>query len=143
MAKATKTEVYDISIDKLYEVITDYASYPDYVDGVSAIDVLSEDETSAQVEYCLNLIKKFKYIINMKQTRPTNVSWSFDSGDIFKLNEGSWELEDLGDEGTRVTYSLEITIKGFMPGSKMIIDKLTKTNLPVMMKSIYERAKGL
>jgi ribosome-associated toxin RatA of RatAB toxin-antitoxin module len=63
MASATRTEVVDVDINKLYEVIIDYAKYPEFVDGVSAIKVMSQNETSAKVEYSLNIIKSFKYII--------------------------------------------------------------------------------
>lgn len=143
MAKASRTEVFDVPIDNFYQVIIDYDSYPEFVDGVSSIDVIEQDDTSAKVEYGLNLIKTFNYTLNLEQTRPTEVSWSFDSGDLFKMNEGSWKLKDLGDGKTEVTYSLEISIKGFFPGSKMIIDKLTKSNLPTMMSACYERAKEL
>lgn len=139
MANASRTEIFDVDINKLYEVIVDYASYPDFVDGVSAINILEQDDTSATVEYSLNLIKKFKYIISLKQERPTRVSWTFESGDIFKSNTGSWDLKDLGDGRTEVTYNLDVAIKGFVP--KAIVNKLTTSSLPTMMQSYHDRAK--
>ena len=140
MANATRTEIFDVEINKLYDVIIDYNSYPDFVDGVSATKVLEQDESSARVEYSLNLIKKFKYILNLKQERPTHVSWTFESGDIFKANTGSWELKDLGDGKTAVTYNLDVNIKGFVP--KAIVNKLTTSSLPTMMQSYHDRAKS-
>ena len=87
------------------------------------------------------MIKKIKYIIKLDHVEPTSVKWSFESGDLFKSNNGSWVLENMGDGKTRVTYSLEVEIKGFAP--KMVVDKLVKTNLPAMMQSCYERAKSV
>ena len=141
MAKAERTEVFNIDINKFYSIIEDYSSYPDFVDGVSSIEILDKNETSARVKYSINLIKKFKYILKMKQKSPTHLSWKLESGDLFKLNTGSWTLEDLGDGKTKVTYSLEVTFKGFAP--KMVIDKLVSSNLPAMMNSYLERAKEL
>lgn len=140
MASATRTEVVDVEITKLYETIIDYAKYPDFVDGVSAIKVISQNETSAKVEYSINMIKSFKYIINTKQERPTRVSWTLDSGDLFKKNDGDWRLKDLGNGKTEVTYSLDIDFKMFAPSS--ILSALTDKNLPVMMNSFFKRAKA-
>lgn len=140
MAQATRTETVDIEINKLYETIIDYAKYPEYVDGVNAIKILSQNETSAKVEYSLNIIKTFKYIVNTKQEKPNRVSWSLDSGDLFKKNNGEWKLKDLGNGKTEVTYSLDLDFKLFAPSS--ILTSLTEKNLPSMMKAFFNRAKA-
>lgn len=140
MAQASKTEIWNAPIEKIYTVITDYNSYPEFVDGVSGLKVLEQSDSGALVEYHLNLIKKFKYILTLVHEKPTSVTWSFDSGDLFKANDGSWKLKDLGDGTTEVTYSLEIAVKGFAP--KAIVNGLTSKNLPNMMKAFHERAKA-
>lgn len=139
MAQASRTEIVDVEINKLYDVIVDFAKYPEFVDGVSGIKVLAQNDKEAKVEYSLNVIKTFKYIINTKMERPTRVSWVLDSGDIFKKNDGSWLLKDLGNGKTEVTYSLEIDVKMFAPGA--VINALTTKNLPIMMESFFKRAK--
>lgn len=139
MPQAKRTEIWDAPIEKIYEVLTDYSSYPEFVDGCSSVDVISKTDTEARVEFGLNLIKKFKYILVLKQTKPTEVSWSFESGDIFKKNEGAWVLKDLGDGKTEVEYGLEVEIKGFAP--KTLVNSLTEKNLPAMLRSYHERCK--
>jgi coenzyme Q-binding protein COQ10 len=141
MAKANRTETFDVNINKLYDVIIDYASYPEFVDGVSEIEVLEQTDTSAKVKYSLNLIKKFTYILSMTMEKPNKVSWTLDSGDIFKTNSGSWELNEVSENETEVNYSLEVDFKILAP--KMIVNKLVATNLPAMMKSYKERAKSV
>jgi coenzyme Q-binding protein COQ10 len=141
MAKANRTETFDVNINKLYDVIIDYASYPEFVDGVSEIEVLEQTDTSAKVKYSLNLIKKFTYILSMTMEKPNKVSWTLDSGDIFKTNSGSWELKEVSENETEVNYSLEVDFKILAP--KMIVNKLVATNLPAMMKSYKERAKSV
>ncbi len=140
MPAASKNETWDSSIESIYEVITNYSSYPEFVDGCSSVNILSQTETESRVEFGLNLIKKFKYILVLKQTRPTEITWSFESGDIFKKNEGHWRLKDLGDGRTEVDYSLEVEVKGFAP--KSLVNSLTKKNLPAMLKSYEERSKS-
>lgn len=140
MATATRTEIVDVEINKLYEVIVDYSKYADFVDGVSSTKVLNQSETSAKVEYSVNMIKSFKYTLATTQVRPTKVSWVLDSGDLFKKNDGQWLLKDLGGGKTEVTYSLEVDFKMFAPNS--ILTALTQKNLPVMMESFFKRAKS-
>lgn len=140
MANASRTEVVDVEIGKIYDVIADYAKYPEFVDGVSAIKILSQNETSAKVEYSLNMIKSFKYTLNIKQEKPTRLSWTLDSGDLFKKNDGEWKLKDLGNGKTEVTYSLDLDFKMFAPSS--ILSALTEKNLPAMMNSFFKRARA-
>lgn len=140
MANASRTEIVDVDINKLYEVIIDYGKYPEFVDGVSSTKVLSQNETSARVEYSINMIKSFKYTLATAQNRPTKVSWVLESGDLFKKNEGTWVMKDLGGGKTEVTYTLDVDFKMFAPNS--ILQALTQKNLPIMMESFFKRARN-
>ena len=141
VAKVETTEVFQAPIENIYKVITDYESYPEFVDGVSSINILEENENGARVEYALNLIKKFTYIIKLTHLCPTQVTWELESGDIFKKNSGSWNLTDVGNGETEVKYQLDIDFKGFAP--KAVVNKLVSGNLPKMMSQYHERAKNL
>ena len=140
MASATRTEVVDVEINKIYDVLVDYAKYPEFVEGVNEINVISKNDTSAKVEYSVSMIKTFKYTLNIKQTRPTGLSWNLDSGDLFKKNDGEWKLKDLGNGKTEVTYTLDLDFKMFAPSS--ILSALTSKNLPTMMESFFKRARA-
>lgn len=139
MAEATREETWDAPIEKIYDVITKYENYPNFVDGCSAANVLDFNEDGARVEFSINFIKKFKYILTLKHEKPNKVSWEFESGDFFKKNTGSWELTDLGDGKTKVKYGLEVAVKGFAP--KSLVNTLTSKNLPAMLASYREQCK--
>lgn len=141
-AKASKETVFHAPIDKVWSVISNYASYPEFVDGVNGIKVLNQSNGQARVEYTINMIKKLNYILKMEEQAPNKLVWSFESGDIFKVNSGSWELKDLGNGTTGVVYNVEIEVKGFFPGAGMIVKTLTEVNLPNMLKAYEERAKN-
>ena len=140
MPQAKRTETWDAPIEKIFDVITKYEDYPQYVEGCSSINILSQSDGESRVEFGLNFIKKFKYILVLKEERPNKISWSLESGDIFKKNEGSWEFKDLGDGRTEVNYGLEVEIKGFAP--KKLVNTLTEKNLPAMLQSYHDRCKG-
>ncbi len=135
MAKAERTEIFDVPADKFYQAIVDYHSYPDFVDGMKSVEVKGDNVT-----YTLSLIKEVTYTLKMSHKPHQEVSWSLVSGDMMKVNNGKWTLKDLGNGKTEVTYSLEVELKGFLPGLGMIEKTLVNTNLPLNMKAFAKRA---
>ncbi len=140
MAQASRTETYDVPLEKFYKAIVDYKNYPKFVDGVKTIDVSGESETGATVKMGISVIKEISYTIKLVHEMNKKVSWSFVSGDLMKVNNGRWELKSLGENKTEVTYSLEVELKGFMPGLSIIEKTLVNTNLPMTMKAFAKHA---
>ncbi|MGB0453560.1 MAG: type II toxin-antitoxin system RatA family toxin [Bacteriovoracaceae bacterium] len=140
MAAEKRTEVFNAPIEKIYKTIIKYEDYPDFVDGVSSIDVSNQTEQGAEVQFNLNIIKTFSYRVKLTHERPNRVSWTFIDGDIFKKNNGGWTLKDLGDGTTEVTYELDLGFKVLVPS--MISKKLSKSSLPSMMKAMEKRAQN-
>ena len=120
MAQASRTEVFDVPADKFYKAVVDYKSYPNFVDGVRAVEVQNESAEGATVKLSLSIIKEISYTIKLNHKPNQEVSWSFVSGDLMKVNNGRWTIKDLGNNKSEVTYSLEVELKGFMPGLGMI-----------------------
>lgn len=143
MAKAERTEIFDVPAEKFYQAITDYKSYPKFVDGMKSVEVVSESGDSATVKFNLNLIKEVTYTLKLTGKKNEAVSWSLVSGDMMKVNNGGWKLKDLGNGKTEVTYSLEVELKGFFPGLGMVEKTMVSTNLPMNMKAFAKRAATL
>ncbi len=139
MARAERTEIYDVSPEKFYRAIVDYRAYPEFVEGVRSIDVQSESSEGATVKFNLSLIKEISYVLKLAHRPNLEVSWSLVSGDLMKVNNGRWTLKDVGGK-TEVTYSLEVELKGFFPGLGMIEKTLVNTNLPLTMKAFGKKA---
>lgn len=141
MANAERVEIFDAPVENVFKVLSDYASYPDFMDGVKSVEILSTKSDSTKVKYNIDIIKKFTYTLDLVAKENKSVSWTFDSGDLFKKNNGKWDLKDLGDGTTEVTYTIDIDFKIMVPG--MISKKLVSSNLPSMMKQVCKRAKEL
>ncbi len=143
MAKAERTEIFDVPVEKFYQAITDYKSYPKFVDGMKSVEVVTESGDSATVKFNLSLIKEVTYTLKLTGKKNETVSWSLVSGDMMKVNNGGWKLKDLGNGKTEVTYSLEVELKGFFPGLGMVEKTMVSTNLPMNMKAFAKRAASL
>lgn len=141
MANANLTQTFDVDINKVYSVLSDFSKYPKFMDGVTSVEVIEENGSEIKAKYNLNLIKKFSYTMNHTLSEPTKIQWSLESGDLLKRSEGSWTLKDLGEGKTEVSYNLDVDFKVMVPS--MISNKLIKSNLPSMMKAVEKEAKAL
>lgn len=139
MASAERTEVFDVERERVFKVLSNLETYPDFMTGVENVEVLETNGNEIKARYDLNVIKKFSYVMNHTIEEPGRISWKFVEGDLIKRSEGSWELNDLGDGKTEVKYSIDIDFKVMVPG--MISKKLVSSNLPSMMKAVQEKAK--
>lgn len=140
MAKAERTEIFDVPCEKFYQAVTDYKSYPSFVDGMKSVEVVSQNGEDATVKFNLNLIKEVTYTLKLSGKKNQSVQWSLVSGDLMKVNNGGWKLKDLGGGRTEVTYHLEVELKGFFPGLGMVEKTMVSTNLPMNMKAFAKRA---
>jgi uncharacterized membrane protein len=98
-------------IDAVYAIAADVEGSPRWQPEIKVAECLEHDgdeqtlvhmETDAKVR-TLGADMRFSY------EQPTRISWAQEDGDL-KSVEGSWELEDLGDGRTGVTYSLEVDL---------------------------------
>ncbi len=137
MAKSSIIKVFSAPIEKVYEVITDYSSYPQFVPGIKSVEIISSEGNLTQVKYNVNIIKDITYILEMNHHSLNKISWELVSGDILKVNRGHWNLVDLKNGKTEVSYEIELDIKGFFP--KSVINALAGKNLPSMIDAFGKR----
>jgi coenzyme Q-binding protein COQ10 len=139
MAGASREEIFPISAEKYYAALVDYQHYPKILGEVDKIDVLEFSEQAARIQYTIQIVKSFTYILKMTQKRPEKVAWELESGSIFKKNVGHWTITPMGPDRCKVAYNLDIELKVFAPSA--ITNKLVAVNLPRMMQAFFEHAK--
>lgn len=140
MSSAQTTEIFDCTPEQFYELICDFESYPEFLPEVKDCKVVGEKDGKKLVEYSISLIKSFTYRLWMEFDPPRKLSWTLESGDLFKKSSGSWELSPV-DGKTKAIYSVEAQFKVFVPGP--IAKTLVNVNLPNMMNAYRQRVKAL
>lgn len=141
MAKANIEGVFNAPIKKVFEVISDFSSYPEFLSDVKRVSVIdSSNPEKKLVEMEIEIIKSFRYQIWVYENPYSEVWWKFHTGDLFKDNSGSWKLRDMGDGKTKVNYELNVKFGLFVPG--MIEKKLIEVNLPSMLNSYKQRVES-
>lgn len=142
MADATRTDTLNVSLDALWDVITDYANYPKFVEGLKDLKILEKKKDEVLAEYHLEMMgKRIRYVCRHKEKPKKSLEWSMEEGEFFKSNSGSWKLKAAGDNKVEATYSLSVGFPLLVP--KSVVNMLVGTQLPSMMKAFEDRAKKL
>lgn len=140
MAGAKHTTTFNVSLDALWDVITDYASYPEFVEGLESLTITKKEGKSTYADYVVSMFgKKVKYTLKHTENPKKGLKWTMTEGEFFKSNDGSWELEADGEDKVTATYTVDVGFPLLVP--KAIVNTLTGTQLPTMMKAFEDQAK--
>jgi ribosome-associated toxin RatA of RatAB toxin-antitoxin module len=103
---------------EILEAISDFESYPDWVGNLEDVQVLKRDRRGRGSVVAFRLrtpLLAAAYTLAYRYApRDAGVSWSYCEGTLEDLS-GSYDLEPL-DEGTRVTYRLDVELGMPLPG---------------------------
>lgn len=139
MAKAEITEVLKVDFDTLFDTISDYESYPDFVDGCRSVKLMSGKGSKKKVHYQVKMMKDVEYTLEHKEDRKKGtITWELIEGSIMKKNTGLWTLVAEGKGKTTATYEIDIDFT--IPIPSLILSKLVKGNLPSMIRSFEKQA---
>jgi ribosome-associated toxin RatA of RatAB toxin-antitoxin module len=108
---SASTEI-EAPIEKVYDVAADVEGSPRWQPEIKVAECIERDGDGNQVLVHMETDAKVRTLgsdIRFSYEGPSRISWVQEDGDL-KAIEGSWELEDLGDGRTRVTYWLEVDL---------------------------------
>ena len=107
--EASWTVEIDAPRERCYEIAADIEHAPAWQGTLEDVEVLERDEQDRPtlVETVSDaMVKKARSVLRFSYDPPGGLSWEQEKGDT-KWLVGRWELEDLGEDRTRATYSLE------------------------------------
>ncbi|MBS1958899.1 MAG: SRPBCC family protein [Bdellovibrionales bacterium] len=144
MAEAQETREYDINAKKLFQAVTQYEDYPKFVDGMKKVTIsrpAGANEFTGDYEFSM-MGKEMTYSLNLKEDPTANkLTWTLKDSAFFKVNNGKWTIEALGENKCRATYWAEVEFTFPVPG--FMLKPMIKATLPKMMDSFAEVAKKL
>jgi ribosome-associated toxin RatA of RatAB toxin-antitoxin module len=132
--------------ERFFELVADFARYPEFVPGVKAARVRPAPAGGpVDVEYEVDLgVKTIRYVLRHVLDRPRGMTWTLLTSDWMKVSSGSWQLAPEGG-GTRARYAVEIQVAKppLVPQSLVdrVTDQLTKVQLPRMLEAFKGRAE--
>lgn len=108
---SASTEI-EAPIGEVYAIAADVEGSPRWQPEIKVAECIERDREGNQALVHMETDAKVRRLgseIRFSYEEPGRISWVQEDGDL-KAVEGSWELEDLGDGRTRVTYWLEVDL---------------------------------
>ncbi len=99
-------------LDRVWDLVQDVESAPDWQGGLNAMRALDRDDEGRAIRCETETdakVRSVKSIVRFTYDGPKRLTWTQEKGDL-KSVKGSWELEDLGGERTRATYSIDVDL---------------------------------
>ena len=111
--RATESIVVNAPPDVVYRVVTDFEEYTSWVSDVKRIEVLERDADGRPLEVEFRAAafgRSTTYVLRYDYARaPNELDWSQTRGDLTSSMIGQYCF-DPAEEGTRVTYDLEVEL---------------------------------
>jgi ribosome-associated toxin RatA of RatAB toxin-antitoxin module len=140
MPGATRSIVINAPMERVFSVIADYAKYPEFLPEVKNVRTSRRQGTDLDVHYEVEVLKKIRYTLRIKEEPPNRISWTFVEGELMRDNRGQWVLEAAGEGKTRATYSIEMKLGPLVP--KSIVNVLVDSSLPKMLEAFKKRSES-
>jgi len=147
MPRAERSIDIAVSPEHVFDVVEDFARYPEYFPEMRSARVLRKDEHGQDVEFELEIAlplgikKRLRYSLAFREQRPHRVDWTLIRGEIMKGNVGSWRFESTSSGGTRATYAIELSFGPLVP--RAVTDFLAEQSLPTLLQQVKRRAETL
>jgi ribosome-associated toxin RatA of RatAB toxin-antitoxin module len=140
MPGATRSIVIAAPPEKVFDVITDYDRYAEFLPEVKQARAGQRAGNQVEVEYGVDVVKRIRYTLRMVEDRPRSIRWSFVRGEFMRDNRGSWTLEPTPDGKTTATYSIEVSVGPLVP--RAIVNALVEQSLPKMLEAFKKRIEA-
>jgi len=135
---ASHTACYQVSIDALYEAMSDYEAYPEFLGHFQRIEVLEEYEDNIRIHVEGDLMGKVRYVIDVEWEPPVYLAWEYIEGEGFHHLRGVIEMEELDDGHVEVFHELDVKPRVAVPG--FVVKQFLKQNVPSVLHTFYQRA---
>ena len=141
MASAQEEITISASTETVYDVITGYERYSEFLPEIVGAEVLSKEEGLCVVRFELEIVMRLSYTLELREEHNKTVKWTLREAKMMSSNDGLWTLRDNGDGTTHATYSVDVRLPGLIP--KSVSDRLTGITLPETLRRFKDRCEAL
>ncbi|KAJ1628455.1 hypothetical protein T492DRAFT_908424 [Pavlovales sp. CCMP2436] len=143
-----KELIVPVPASHLYALLANYSRYKEIWPGdYQSVNVLArqkggergkKDRTTVEFKHTPIMGIGMDYTLDVESVPGKTVLWDLNSSSALAFNHGGWNLTDLGDGSTRVTYGCVVQLKQWMPTfvTSVVLDQA----FPKMLKTFSTSA---
>ena len=139
MSRLSESIAIKAPIEEVFGVISDFESYPDFLNEIVAAKVVKKGKSNAEVDFTAQIVSRINYTLDMRLSPPGRIDWSLVKGDFMEGNDGSWALSKLEPNLTDATFSVEMRFPMWVP--KSFAENTLKSGLPKMLRGVKQEAE--
>lgn len=102
----------DAPLNEVWELVADVERAPEWQGGLKGLWAIERD-AEGRATLCESesdaKVRTIRSTVRFVYDAPTRLTWTQEEGEL-KSVDGSWVLEDVGGDRTRVTYALEVDL---------------------------------
>ena len=135
------TQNVNAPVEKIFEALTDFESFPDWQAAILESEVLDRDDQGRGTRIRMKVdakVKKVGYIVKYDYSAaPNGFSWDQESGDLTE-NRGVYSFVAKDDGSTDVTVDIVAEVGFFVPGpmKKLIREQSLKNSIRELKKRV-------
>ncbi len=129
------------SPDEVFDAITDYESFPEWIGAVYEAEIAERDKhgLGEVVNFIADgKVRKIKYTLRYHYERPNRIWWDFLEGEGIKQMDGEWNIVESGD-GTAATYKVGVDAGRGIPGP--VVSRSNKQTIAAVNKDLKAEAE--
>ena len=140
MAQASRSVTVNVPPEKLFDVITDYEKYPEFLPEVKKVKLEGGQGAIKEVTYQVDIkAKVITYTLKHTARPPDQLAWTMVRGEMMKGNDGAWILRPV-PEGTEATYKIDLKLGALVPS--MVDRLLAEQSLPGLLANFKKRIES-
>jgi ribosome-associated toxin RatA of RatAB toxin-antitoxin module len=141
MRQVDRTALAPYSPEQMFALVADIERYPEFVPGVVASKVLQQDERGVIGELAMERAgMRETFTTRNVLEPPVRMSLALVDGP-FRLLDGLWTFEPVGDKGTKVRLTIRFEFKN--PLTAMLLSRAFEKSCGEMVDAFVLRARAL
>lgn len=130
--------VFEASPQDVFEVLTDFESYPDFIPEIGSAQIEQEGKDFTVVAFSLHAGKTIHYVLRFEPKPYSSIRWTYVRGDL-RSNTGSWTLKPKGNK-TEAQYEVAIDMGRMVP--KFLLSAVAGMGLPNILKRFKNQVES-
>ena len=138
MPGVTRTaDIHGLTPKALYDVVTDYASYPRYFKDFTRVVVHQKDGDTWTVEFVAKVVTEVSYTLKIvHDSEKLTTNWTFVRGQMVTDSRGGWAFTET-PSGAHIDYHADIEVNAPLP--KFIINKIQDAILNRSIATMFQQ----
>ena len=139
--KVSRSSLLPYSAEKMYDVVADIRSYPDFLNWCDNMQIISETDSEVIAKLGIRYGKlDFSFTTRNQVVKNESITMSLVDGPFSKLN-GVWTISALNESASKVSLEMDFSFKN--PITQKVLGRVFEKIISAQLDAFQKRAEQL